>query len=75
MISEKFKTAYLLHERPRFRLALAAGSDPSWLSGIIHGSRKVEFGDQRVVRIGQMLGLRPGECFESVDIGGARHGG
>ena len=66
MISQRFRNAYHLHDGPRYRVAMAVGVSPVWLSKVVHGAVSVPPGDPRVVAIGRQLGLKPQECFDAV---------
>jgi hypothetical protein len=63
MVSEKLRAAIKLGDRPAYKIAQEAGIDPSTLSKLICGIVKVKPGDQRVVKIGKILGLNSTECF------------
>ena len=66
MLSEQFKRTLLasrLKGLTMYRLALDAGLPPAALSGMLHGARRVERGDKRIVKIGRRLGMRAEECF------------
>jgi len=45
-------------------IAHAAGLHPSTLSKLINGIELVKPGDQRVLRVAEIVGLSPEECFE-----------
>jgi hypothetical protein len=64
MVSEQFIIAVKLSGDPAYRIAQKAGLDPTMLSKLIHGIIKVKPGDQRVLAVGQVLGIPPGECFK-----------
>lgn len=66
MLSEQFKRALLasrLQGLTMYRLALDADLTPSALSAMLHGLKRVERGDKRIVKIGRRLGMRAAECF------------
>lgn len=65
MVSQKFKAAVKLADRPAWKIAYEAEVHPNVLSKIMSGAVRVKDGDVRVVRIGAIFGLSAGECFES----------
>lgn len=64
MISKKLITEIKLSPIPAYRIAQEAGIDPSTLSKMVCGIIRVKLDDNRVVRVGRLLGLKPHECFE-----------
>jgi hypothetical protein len=64
MISRDFKIAVKLSDEPAWKIAYRAGVNPNVLSKIISGAIRVQRDDTRVLRIGNILGLRPEECFD-----------
>lgn len=64
MISRKFKIAVKLSEIPAWQIAFAAHIHPNTLSKIMSGAVRVKPGDQRVIRVGAVLGLSEMECFD-----------
>jgi transcriptional regulator with XRE-family HTH domain len=64
MISQKLKAAIKLSSVPAYKIAQEAGLDPSTLSKMICGITRIKPGDDRIVRVGQILGVQPNECFE-----------
>ena len=67
MISEKLRAAIKLNSIPAYKIAQEAGIDPSVLSKFICGIVKIKNGDQRVIAVGHVLDIPPGECFEKVE--------
>lgn len=63
MVSKKFIEAVKLDPRPQYKLAWEAKVNPVVLSQIITGYIKPGLGDERVIRIGKLLGLEPRDCF------------
>ncbi len=63
MISQKLWNAARLSEKRHYRIAHEAGLHPSTLSKLLCGIELAKPGDPRVIRIGEVLGLRPEECF------------
>jgi len=69
-ISNSMKLAYKVYSRgPRYRLSLALGQRPEWLSKIMHGLTSVQLGDPRVLEAAKMLGLHPDQAFEKPRCG------
>jgi len=66
MISKKFRDAVKLDHRKQYVLAWEAHVNPTTLSQILTGYIRPKYDDGRVLRIGQLLGLRPEQCFENV---------
>ena len=64
-VSETFLIRLKMHELPAYRLAQAAGIDPVRLSKLINGIERVQREDPRIIAVGQVLGLKPDQCFES----------
>lgn len=64
MVSKKFIRAVKLSSEPGYELAHKAGIHPSTLSKLINGIEQVRGEDQRVLRVGKVLGLSEEECFE-----------
>ncbi len=64
MISQKLKAAIKLSSVPAYKIAQEAGLDPSTLSKMICGIIRIKPGDNRIVRVGQILGVQSEECFE-----------
>jgi transcriptional regulator with XRE-family HTH domain len=64
MVSEKLRAAIKLGNIQAYKVAHEAGIDPSTLSKLICGIIKVKHGDERVIKIGKVLGLPPDECFQ-----------
>jgi hypothetical protein len=68
MVSKKFKEAVKCYPKPQYQLAWKAEVHPVVLSQMITGYIKPRRGDERVIRIGEILGLTPSECF----VGGSK---
>lgn len=64
MVSQKLKVAIKLADEPSYKIAHRAGINPSTLSKLVCGITKVQPGDSRVLKVGEVLGLKPEECFE-----------
>ena len=65
MLSRKFIEHLKLSETPQYKLAIRAGINPCVLSKIVIGAQPVRVGDERLIRIGKLLGLKPSEIFEN----------
>jgi hypothetical protein len=63
MVSEKFKEAVKRYPQQQYQLAWEARVHPVVLSQMITGYIRPQLGDERVIRVGKLLGLRPNECF------------
>jgi len=64
MVSDKLKIALKLGPQPAYRIAQQAGMDSSTLSKLTCGIVRVKRGDPRVIRVGEILGGPPDECFQ-----------
>ena len=72
MISEVFKIEcfrYRARGGRLYRLAFDGGMTPSMFSATLSGARRVNR-DDRIVKIGEQLGLTPDQCFEAEDAVG-----
>jgi hypothetical protein len=63
-VSDAFKTKLWLDERKAWKIAIEADVNPSVLSRIVCGYEKLRPNDDRVLRIGKILGLAENQCFE-----------
>jgi hypothetical protein len=73
MLSAAFKLAILkkrVEGARLYRLAIDNGLTPSMFSAMLHGARRVTPNDERIIKIGEQLGLQPEDCFESDRAGG-----
>lgn len=66
-VSEQFLIRLKLHELPAYRIAQRAGVNPNTLSRLINGIDPIKAGDQRIIAVGQIMGLGPTECFEEME--------
>lgn len=69
MISRNFKIAIKLSPVPAWKIAHAAGISANVLSKIMSGALRVREGDSRVLKVAEILGLTPDECFEEERAG------
>lgn len=67
MITRILIDAVRLSNLRSYQIAQAAELHPSTLSRIICGIERVKPGDQRVLRIAKVLGLKEEDCFELHD--------
>ena len=64
MLSKQFIQKLKLSEIPQYKLAIQANVHPTLLSKWIIGAQSVKNGDERVIRIAKLVGLKPDEVFE-----------
>ncbi len=64
MVSEKFKAAIKLNPLKSYQIAHLAGLHPSTLSKLMNGIERVMPNDPRVLKVAEVLGLTPEECFD-----------
>jgi len=67
MVSKRFVAAVKLSPLKSYEISLLAGLHHTTLSKLVNGIERVKLGDQRVIRVGRVLGLSPEECFELGD--------
>ena len=67
-LSEQFLIRLNLHELPAYKIAQRAGVNPNTLSRLINGIDPVKAEDERIIAVGQVLGLRKDEIFEADGI-------
>jgi len=68
MVSQRLIAAVKLSPRRAYQIAWDAGMHPSVLSRILNGIDRVVPGDPRVIRVAEVLGLSPDECFEAAQV-------
>lgn len=66
-ISDAFRAAIKLSDTPAYRIAQQVGVDQNFLSKVIRGIIQIKPGDERVLRVGKVLGLDALECFEEME--------
>ena len=49
-----------------YRIAQRADVPPPTLSALVNGIAPLRPNDERIIRVGKILGLKPEECFEEV---------
>jgi len=64
MLSRQFKERLKLSTIPQYQIANRANVNPALLSKWVIGAQSVKIGDERLVRVGALLGLKPEEIFE-----------
>jgi hypothetical protein len=64
MVSRALIETIKLSNLRSYQIAQSADLHPSTLSRIICGIERVKPGDQRVVRLAKVLGLREEDCFD-----------
>ncbi len=62
-LSRRFVIEVKLNEKPAYRLAQMAEVNPNDLYKLMSGIAQVRQNDERVIKIGKLLGLNAGECF------------
>lgn len=67
MLSRRFIERLKLSATPAYRIAIAAGVSPTQLSKWVIGAQPVRVRDPRLIRIGELLGLKPNEIFVEED--------
>ncbi len=63
-LSRQFLIRLKLHELPAYKIAQRAGVNANTLSRLINGIDPVKAQDERIISVGQVIGLSPSECFE-----------
>jgi hypothetical protein len=66
-ISRKLFEKVKLDDRKQFEIAREAGICATTFSQIIRGIVLTRPGDTRVLRIGELVGISPDECYEQED--------
>ena len=62
--STRFLTNLKLHPEPAYKLAIDAGMNPSSLSLMVHGGKKIDPNDPCLQHLGILLGVSPDEMFD-----------
>ena len=63
-LSRQFLIRLKLHASPAYKIAQRAGVNANTLSRLINGIDPVKPQDERIISVGQVIGLTPSECFE-----------
>lgn len=63
-ISRDFRIALKMSDTPQYKTAIAAGLNPATLSKLLHGAAPLQPDDPRIIRVGELLGLTPDQCFD-----------
>jgi transcriptional regulator with XRE-family HTH domain len=64
MLSKKFIAALKLGPKKAYEVAQEAGIHPATLSKLVCGIEKIKPNDQRVIRVGKVLGVPENEYFD-----------
>lgn len=64
MVSNKLKAAIYLSDKRAYQIAQEAGLNPCTLSKLLNGIEEVKPNDPRILRVGEIIGVPPGECFD-----------
>ena len=64
MLSAKFLAALNGAALPKYRIARLAGCNPVTLWKLTSGFQEPRRDDERLIKVGKLLGLRPEEVFE-----------
>ena len=64
ILSRQFLIRLKLHDLPAYKIAQRAGVNANTLSRLINGIDPVKPQDERIISVGQVIGLSPSECFE-----------
>ena len=64
MVSKKLIRAVKLSDKRAYLIAHEAGLHPSTLSRLLIGIERTQPGDERVLRVGKVVGIAEEECFE-----------
>ena len=63
--SREFLIRLKLNDEPIYRICQRAGVNASTLSRLINGIDPVKPGDERIIRVADVLGLSPEEAFQT----------
>lgn len=64
MLSPKFKLAIKTSPYKAYEIANKAGLHQSTLSKLVCGIEKAKESDSRVLKVAEVIGLNPSDCFE-----------
>ncbi len=67
-VSQTFIIRLKLHSDPAYRIAQMAGVNPTTLSKLINGAEPIRPDDDRILRVGRILGLEPDQVFDSREV-------
>ncbi len=67
-ISQTFIIRLKLHSEPAYRIAQWADVNPTTLSKLINGAEPIRPDDDRILRVGRILGLEPDQVFDSREV-------
>ena len=63
-ISRTFLIELKLSDQPQYKIAQQAGLHPNLLSKLVNGAVPIKPDDERLLRVGEVLGLTAKEVFE-----------
>jgi hypothetical protein len=63
-VSQEFKNAVKLAPKRAYQIAHEAGLHPTTLSRIVCGIELVKMMDPRVLKVAEVLGIPPENCFD-----------
>jgi hypothetical protein len=66
-LSNAFRVALRMSDRPQYQLAIEVGLPPTTLSKLAHGAMPPDPDDKRLIELGALLGLRKEELFTTED--------
>lgn len=64
ILSKQFIERLKLWPEPQYKVAIQAQVHPSLLSKWVIGAQPVKVGDNRIIRVGKILGLKSDEIFD-----------
>ncbi len=64
MLTEMVLARLRTSRTPMYRLAAEAGADPFWVSRLVSAALAVKARDERILRLGKLVGHAPEEVFE-----------
>lgn len=62
-LSDKFLIKLKLNDSPAYRIAQQAEVSPNMLSKLVNGIEKIKPADDRIIAVGEVLGLDETDCF------------
>ena len=62
-LSDKFLIELKLNDSPAYRIAQQAEVSPNMLSKLVNGIEKIKPADDRIIAVGEVLGLDETDCF------------
>ena len=65
-LSQQFHICLKLGGMRQYKAAQKVKVDPTTPSKLVNGAEKIKDRDPRILAVGAVLGLKPEECFESL---------